>query len=94
MVIFEDVYDDEANVVILEDITPTQEVPLLEWQVEETQISLHALIGISSPETFKLVNYIKHHKVIVLMDSGNTHNFIHHCIAEETLCCIHVVNNF
>jgi hypothetical protein len=33
-------------------------------------------------------------KVIILVDSGITHNFIHHRIAQETYFYIHVVNNF
>ena len=28
------------------------------------------------------------------MDSGNTHNYIHHHISREVNCYIHVVNNF
>lgn len=32
--------------------------------------------------------------VIILIDNGNTHNFIHHCIAQETHWYIHFVNNF
>jgi hypothetical protein len=35
-----------------------------------------------------------HQKVIILVDSGNTHSFIHHRIAQDTLCYICVVNNF
>jgi hypothetical protein len=42
---------------------------------EEPQISLQALSGILTPQTLKLIGYIKHHKFIV--DSGSTHNFIH-----------------
>jgi hypothetical protein len=42
----------------------------------------------------KLIGYIKHRKVIILVDSGSTHNFIHRCIAQETNCYIRVVNNF
>jgi hypothetical protein len=57
-------------------------------------ISLHALTGFSSPQTLKIIGYIKHHKVIILVDSGNTHNFIHHRIAQETNCYICVINNF
>jgi hypothetical protein len=60
----------------------------------EPLISLHALTGISSPQTLKLIGYIKHHKVIILIDSGNTHNFIHHRVSQETHCYIHAVNNF
>jgi len=32
--------------------------------------------------------------VIILIDNGNTHNFIHHCNAQETHWYIHFVNNF
>jgi hypothetical protein len=48
----------------------------------------------NTPQTLKLIGYIKHRKVIIMIDSGSTHNFIHHRIAQETHCYIHVVNNF
>jgi hypothetical protein len=57
-------------------------------------ISLNALTGFSAPQTLKLIGYIKLQKVIILVDSGSTHNFIHRCIAQETYCYINVVNNF
>jgi len=60
----------------------------------EPQISLHALIGISAPHTFKLIGYIKHHKFIILIENGSTHNFIHCRVTQETHCYIHAVNNF
>jgi hypothetical protein len=60
----------------------------------EPVISLNALIGFSAPQTFKLISYIKHQKLIILVDSGSTHNFIHHCIAQETHYYIHAINNF
>jgi hypothetical protein len=60
----------------------------------ELVIFLNALIGFSAPQTLKLIGYTKHRKVIILVDSGGTHNFIHHCIAQETRCYIHDVNNF
>jgi len=44
---------------------------------EEPVISLHALARISSPQTLKIKGFIKHHPIVVLIDSGNTHNFIH-----------------
>jgi hypothetical protein len=61
---------------------------------EEPLISLHALSGISTPQTLKLMGYIKHWKFIVLVDSGSTHNFIHKRVAEETHCFVHLVHNF
>jgi hypothetical protein len=60
----------------------------------EPIISLNALTSFSAPQTLKLINYIKHQKVIILVDNGSTHNFIHCRISQETHCYIHAVNNF
>jgi hypothetical protein len=37
---------------------------------------------ISNPQTLKIEGYIKKKKVIVLIDYGSTHNFIHYKIAK------------
>jgi hypothetical protein len=71
------------------DITPPSNRPEV-----EPVISLNALTGFFSPQTLKLIGYIKHQKVIILVDSGITHNFIHRFISQETHCYIHAVNNF
>jgi hypothetical protein len=71
------------------DITPPLDPPEV-----EPVISVNALTVFSAPQTLKLIGYIKHRKVIILVDSGSTHNFIHHCIAQETHCYIHAINNF
>jgi hypothetical protein len=49
------------------DITP----PLDPLEVEPV-ISLNSLIGFSTPQTLQLIGYIKHRKVIILVDSGST----------------------
>jgi hypothetical protein len=59
---------------------------------EELLISLHALSGISTPQTLKLTGYVKYRKVLV--DNGSTPNFIHKRVAEETHCFVHSVHNF
>jgi hypothetical protein len=71
------------------DITPPSDPPEV-----EPVISLNSLTGFSAPQTLKLIGYIKNRKVIILVDSGSTHNSIHCRIAQETHCYIHVVNNF
>jgi hypothetical protein len=71
------------------DINPPSNPPEV-----EPIISLNDLTNLSAPQTLKLISYIKHRKVIILVDSGSTHNFIHHRISQETHCYIHVVNNF
>ena len=49
-------------------------------------ISCNALVGITTPQTIKIERQIKKKKVIVLIDSGSTHNFIH-CKVEKELNC-------
>eukprot|EP00253_Pinus_taeda_P031748 PITA_31748 len=61
---------------------------------DEPVISLHALVGISSPQTLKIRGFIKHRLVVVLIDSGSTHNFIHQKIAETVHCFVRAVSNF
>jgi len=46
-------------------------------------ISCNELVGINTPQTLNIEGYIKKKKVIVLIDSGSTHNFIHCKIVEE-----------
>ena len=47
-----------------------------EVYLKEVIISLHALSGISAPQTLKMKGYIKHHMLVVLIDIGRTYNFI------------------
>jgi hypothetical protein len=82
MDISEDVSEDdvEAPLVVVSpkpnDMTPPSD-PL----EVELIISLNFFTGFSSPQTLKLIGYIKHKKVIILVDSGRTHNFIHRRIS-------------
>jgi hypothetical protein len=86
MAISEDVSEEEVeNSPIAElpnqlDITPPSDPPKV-----EPVISLNALTGFSTPQTLKLIGYIKNIKFIILIDSGSTHNFIHHHIAKKPI---------
>jgi hypothetical protein len=95
MAISEDVPEEDVTVPLVEEPSlpdATQE-PADPPEVDPL-ISLHALTSFSTPQMLKLIGYIKHMKVIILVDSGSTHNFIHHRIAQETNFYIRVVNNF
>jgi len=46
-------------------------------------ISCNAFVGITTPQTIKIEGNIKKKKVIVLIDSGSTHNFINCNIAKD-----------
>jgi hypothetical protein len=95
MAISEDISEEDVETPLVSkspeitDITPPSDPPEV-----EPVISLNALTVFSAPQTLKLIGYIKHQRVIILVDSGSTHNFIHRHIAQETHCYIHAVNNF
>jgi hypothetical protein len=95
MAISEDIQEDDDDTSPVPESPETSEInPPSDPPAEEPIISLNSLTGFSTPQTLKLISYIKHRKVIILVDSGSTHNFIHRRIAQETHCYIHAVNNF
>ena len=53
-------------------------------------ISCNALPKITTPQTIKIEGHIKKKKVIVLIDSHSTHNFIHCKIAKELNYFLHL----
>jgi hypothetical protein len=72
--------DENVEAISSEELTPT--------------ISCNALAGISTPQTLKIEGYIKNKKVIVLIDSGSTHNFIHYKLAKDLNCFVYPVPEF
>jgi hypothetical protein len=79
---------------LVESPEPTDMTPPSDPSKVELVISLNDLTGFFAPQILKIIGYIKHWKVITLVDSGSTHNFMHRCIAQETNCYMCVVNNF
>jgi hypothetical protein len=67
-------------VISSEELTPT--------------ISCNALVGISTPQTLNIEGYIKKKKVIVLINSGSTHNFIHYKLAKALNCFVYPTPKF
>jgi hypothetical protein len=85
MAISEDVSEEDVEAPpMAESPEPTDMTPPSDPPEVEPVISLNSLTGFSTPQTLKLIGYIKHQKVIILIDSGSTHNFIHRCISQET----------
>eukprot|EP00253_Pinus_taeda_P019183 PITA_19183 len=78
----------------LEEHEPLEEDNRQDIVSDEPVISLHALAGISSPQTLKIRGFIKHRPVVVLIDTGSTHNFIHQKVAETVHFFVQVVSNF
>jgi hypothetical protein len=57
-------------------------------------ISCNALAGISTPQTLKIEGYVKTKKVIVLIDSGSNHNFIHYKLSKALNCFVYLEPEF
>lgn len=49
----------------------------------ETEIQMRTIMGFSSKGTMKLKGVVKDKEVLILIDSGATHNFIHQVLVEE-----------
>jgi hypothetical protein len=72
--------DENIEAISSEELTPT--------------ISCNALAGISTPQTLNIKGYIKNKKVIVLIDSGSTHNFIHYKLAKSLNFFVYLAPEF
>jgi hypothetical protein len=59
---------------------PDPTIPTLD---PNPQISLHALMGHTIPQTLKMLGQIQNHHLHVLIDSGSTHNFIQDRVAKS-----------
>ena len=53
-------------------------------------ISCNVLAGITTPQTIKIKGHIEKKKVVALIDSGSTHNFIHCKIVKELNCFLYL----
>jgi hypothetical protein len=95
MAVTEDLSEEDVVVPTMEELPPPSDLtPPSDPPDVESMISLNSLTGFSSPQTLKLIGYIKNRKVIILVESGSTHNFIHRRISQEVNCYICVINNF
>jgi hypothetical protein len=70
---------------------PSQDenVEAISFEELTSTILCNALDGISTPQTVKIEGYIKNKKVIVLIDSSSTHNFIHYKLTKALNCFVY-----
>jgi hypothetical protein len=95
MVVTEDISEEDVVVSPVEELPPQSDLtPLSDPPKVEPVISLNSLTGFSAPQNLKLIGYIKNRKVIILVDGGSTHNFIHRDISQEVNYYICAINNF
>jgi hypothetical protein len=83
MGISEDVSEEDVEAPLVSlSLEPTDITPPSDPLEVEPVISLNALTRFFSPQTLRLIGYIKLMKVIIFVDSGSTHNFIHRRISQ------------
>ena len=63
--------------------------PTLEEEEMSLTISCNALVGVTTPQTLKIEGHIKKKNLIVLIESGSTHNFINCKVAKELNCFLY-----
>ncbi|KAK9177147.1 hypothetical protein WN944_029166 [Citrus x changshan-huyou] len=69
----------EAEAHAMEDVGRESELESKPTEGAENQVvevSLNSVVGLTSPKTLKLAGEINNQKVVVLIDSGASHNFI------------------
>lgn len=93
----------ENNLFIIEDNNEEEEEETPEEHQEEhpneeecelTVASLLTMAGTNTPQTLKIEGSIKNQKVMVLIDSGSTYNFINKKLVEQLNCFPYPIKNF
>ena len=72
--------DENIEVISSEELTP--------------MISCNELDRNNTPQTINIEGYIKNKKLIVLIDSGSNHNFIHYKLAKALNCFVYPAQSF
>lgn len=85
---FPKVYLLQGQENVVEPIMELDEEPVAQQEpaivpLEESEISLNAISGTPSTNTRRIVEAIFGHKLVVLVDLGSTHNFLHSSIAQR-----------
>ena len=92
---YEDIPSDEVlDQEVAQPSAPVKDPIVALMESMEPVISLHELLGILAPHTLNIKGYIKHRPVLVFIDSGRTHNFIHCRLPDEIQCFVCPISNF
>ena len=84
-ILMEDMKGNEDDIEIFSDCVDSMEELVLKGNDSATlhTISLQALLGAEYSQTMKMQGKIKNQVIIVLVDSGNTHNFLDSTVAKR-----------
>lgn len=85
--------EEEGEDILIENTEKAAKAKIIEEE-ENVELSLSSLLGFSNKGTMKLRRMLKGKEVIVLIDCGATHNFIHQRLQEELRLPITEMNNY
>jgi hypothetical protein len=87
--LMEEVENEEAELIEIEE----EEVEV-ELEDEKAEITLCALLGSTSPSTMRVIAILNGQKIVVLLDTRSTHNFMDETLAKTLKLPIDVESNF
>lgn len=61
---------------------------------DDMEVSVHALVGVDGPRTMRLGSWIHNRRVIAMVDSGFTHNFVNPRVAGKLNLATTAVESF
>jgi hypothetical protein len=74
--------DEGSTLQTLESEDQIYQDPIEDPTPDPAQISFHALMGHTIPQTLRVMGQINHNPVAILIDSGSTHNFLQDRVAK------------
>ena len=86
-ILLEDNEDSNQEEEVFTDCVETMEDTLqVRDDSQQLVISLHAMLGTGNTQTMRLQGKLKNTKVIILVDSRSTHNFMNCSVAKRVGC--------
>ena len=80
-------YADEVFILfyyyLVEGVVAVEDQQCVEY-VGNLEISIHAISGTPTPNTMRIVGIIQHQRVVILVDSESTHNFLDPSVVKRT----------
>lgn len=74
--LLDDLYEETEGEEFVDSLNNPEEAPNTTKTEEQAEISLHAMQGTTGFQTMRIWGEVGNFKVIMLIDSGSTHNFI------------------
>lgn len=74
--LFEDLFEESESEEFVDCVDSSKELFQPDGGEEQAELSIHAIKATSGFQTMRILGRIKNHKLVMLVDSGSTYNFI------------------